>query len=146
MAPNRESVSAQSKKRTNYLLLIFGIILALLFLLAWCRSRPEERREVVERSTEDYTITSFDPNYEDPVALPDLSSGRDGRLTVTPAEVVMTPNVLIGSEAEAPLLLRAENGPIVLMSKELAEKQEGGFDLSGSCMSLDRLKKDEECT
>ena len=60
MAASRESLSAQSKKRTNYLLLAFGVILALLFLLAWCRMQPKQERQVVQRSAEDFTITHLD--------------------------------------------------------------------------------------
>ena len=128
---NRESLSAQSKKRTNYLLLVFGIVLALIFLLAWCRSRPEEKAETVERSTEDYAITSFDPEEKELADMPNLSSRGNAQLVVTPKEIVMVPNVVIGSLAEAPITLRAENGPVLLNSKTLAEKQEDGFVLSG---------------
>ena len=144
MAASRESLSAQSKKRTNYLLLAFGVILALLFLLAWCRMQPKQERQVVQRSAEDFTITSFNGEEGEGAGLPNLSSRGDAQLVVTPSEVVMSPNVVIGSEAEAPILLRAENAPILLISKNLAEKQEDGFILSGSCMSLERLNKDEE--
>ena len=145
MASDKESLSAQSKKRTNYLLLVFGIVLALLFLLAWCRMQPKQEPVTVQRTSEDYTIESFGGTEETESVLPNLSSRGDAQLVVTPSEVVMTPNVVIGSEAEAPLILRAENAPILLESKELAEKQEDGFELSGSCMSLERLAKDEEC-
>ena len=116
MASNRESVSEQSKRKTNYLLLIFGLVLALLFLLAWCRSRPEEKPQVVPRSTENYVIDSFNPDEEPAADLPNFSRG-DAQLVATPMEVVMTPNVVIGSKAEAPIILRAENAPIWLTGK-----------------------------
>ncbi len=146
MATNRESLSAQSKKRTNYLLLVFGLILALLFLLAWCRMQPKQEKRVIQRSPEDFTITSFNGEEETGASLPNLSSRGDAQLVVTPSEVVMSPNVVIGSDAEAPIILRAENAPILLLGKNLAEQQEEGFLLSGSCMEKDRLNKDEECT
>ena len=144
MVSDRESVSEQSKKRTNYLLLIFGIVLALLFLLAWCRSKPEEKKQVVQQTPERYDIESFDPDAESSADLPTFSRG-DAQLIVTPTEVVMTPNVVIGSQAEAPIILRAENAPILLKDKSLAEQQENGFELSGPCMTMERLAKDEEC-
>ncbi|MGN0919154.1 MAG: TrbI/VirB10 family protein [Alphaproteobacteria bacterium] len=146
MAPNRESLSAQSQKRTNYLLLAFGVVLALLFMLAWCRMQPKPEAQVYQQSPVDLTVTSFEGEEEEPADFPNLSSRGDAQLVVTPSEVVMSPNVVIGSEAEAPIILRAENAPILLISKGLAEPQEDGFLLSGSCMSLERLAKDEECT
>ena len=108
--------------------------------------QPKEERQVIQRSAEDFTITSFDGEEGDGAGLPNLSTRGDAQLVVTPAEVVMSPNVVIGSEAEAPIILRAENAPLLLISKNLAEEQEEGFHLSGSCMSLERLNKDEECT
>lgn len=145
MTQNRESVSAQSKRRTNYLLLVFGLVIAVLFLLAWCRMQPKKERQVVPKSSQDYTLTDFDGNTIDEAGLTNLSSRGDAQLVVIPPEMVMSPNVVIGSEAEAPITLRAENAPILLNSKDLAEQQEDGFVLSGSCMNKERLEKDEEC-
>ena len=146
MASNRESLSAQSKRKTNYLLLVFGLVIALLFLLAWCRMQPKQETQRVRRDPGDWTVEPIDPNGTEEAGLPNLSSRGDAQLAVTPSEVVMTPNVVIGSEAEAPIVLKAENAPIRLISKRLIEEQPDGFVLSGSCMEKERLARDEECT
>ena len=145
MADKRESLSEQSKRRTNYLLLVFGIVVFLLFVLAWCRMRPKE--EVVD----DNTAISFNPGLEsingrneDGGNVPSFARG-DAQLIAVPDEVVMTPNVVIGSEAEAPIMLKAQNAPVILESKKLLEEDAEGFVLSGSCMEKNRLAKDEEC-
>ena len=143
MAPNRESLSEQSKKRTNRLLLILGIVLFLLLLLAWCRMRPEPQIQVEQRDNE-FEIISSDPQEIESPSLPNYPRG-DAQLMVVPSEVVMTPNVVIGSEAVAPITLRAANAPIILDEKKLAEDDPEGFVLSGPCMELDRLEKDQEC-
>ena len=64
MASDKESLSAQSKKRTNYLLLVFGIVLALLFLLTWCRMQPKQEPVAVQRTPEGYELGSFDETEE----------------------------------------------------------------------------------
>ncbi len=146
MAPNRESLSAQSKRRTNYLLLVFGLVIALLFLLAWCRMQPKQETQVIRRDPGDFTVEPIDSNGSGEIDLPNFNSRGDAQLIVTPSEVIMTPNVVIGSEAEAPIVLRAKNAPIRLISKKLIEEQPDGFVLSGSCMEKERLPQDEECT
>ena len=146
MASSRESLSAQSKRRTNRLFLVFGLVLAMLFLLVWCRMQPEKKQQVIQRQPDTWIVPSMDPDEPDEATLPSLSSRGDGQLVVTPSEVVMTPNVVIGSEAEAPIILRAENAPILLINMALAEEQKDGFVLSGSCTEKERLIKDEECT
>lgn len=145
MAPsNKESLSAQSKRRTNYLLLVFGLIMLLLFFLAWCQMQPEKKKQTVQQSPENFSITDFDGNEFETVGLPNLSSRGDAQLVITPSSLDAQ-KVVIGSETEWSFILRAENAPILLESKTLAEKQEDGFLLSGPCMSLERLDKDGEC-
>ena len=115
----RESLSAQSKRRNNRLLLVFGFVLAILFLLAWCRMQPEKKQRIIQENPESWIVQSMDPDEPDEATLPSLASRGDGQLVATPSEVVMTPNVVIGSEAEAPIILRAENAPVLLLSKTI---------------------------
>ena len=144
MADNRESLSAQSKKRTNYLLLVLGLIFLLLFLLAWCSVKPAKKETEIPKETTVYKLDPFDTDKDSDATFPNLGGRGDAQLSVTPSEVNM-PKVIIGSDAEVPLILRADNAPILLLKKNLAEEDENGFVLSGPCMEKDRLAKDEEC-
>lgn len=144
MPASRESLSAQSKRRTNYILLAFGLILLLLFLLAWCSMQTEEKKPTVQESSPDWKIVPIDGNGTDPKSLPNLSNRGDAQLVVTPSSLDAQ-KVVIGSDTDWPFVLRAENAPVKLESITLAEKQEDGFVLSGACMEKERLARDEEC-
>ena len=143
MASNRESLSAQSKKRTNYLLLVLGIVFLLIFLLAWCSMKKPKPETVIQREVNDYTYQDWDSNETSDTSMPNFGSRGDAQLTATPTEV--DTKVVIGGEAEVPIVLRADNAPVILLKKSLAEQQEEGFVLSGPCMEKDRLAKDEDC-
>ncbi|MBO7483877.1 MAG: TrbI/VirB10 family protein [Alphaproteobacteria bacterium] len=145
MVNNRESLSEQSKRRTNYLLFGVGSVLLLFFLLAWCSMQPEEKTERPRENPDVFNLyrEGGDPGKD--ADMPVFASQGDAQLIITPREVVMD-KVIIGSEVAHSVVLRAENAPLLLKKKELAEKdQKEGFDLGGSCMSLDRLEKNEEC-
>lgn len=69
---------------------------------------------------------------------------QNAQLSITPSEVNLE-NVILGSQAEAVLVLRAENGPLVFFNKYLAETPKNGFTLSGECMEKTQLDMGQEC-
>ncbi len=139
---SRESLSAQSKKRTNYFLLALGLVFLILFFLAWCSVKPKKEETTIQKDINDFTLHSFDPNETAEASMPNLGGRGDAQLVATPSEVDM-PKVVIGADAEVPVVLRADNAPILLLKKSMAEEQDNGFVLSGPCMEKDRLAKDE---
>lgn len=147
MAQNRKSLSEQSQKRGNLILLIIGIVLMMLFLLALCQMSPKKQ------------------SYHQPEDLPELDSifeplgakkeekglGKsykmgEGRLLIKPNSLKI--DSVVGKVDQADIVLKAENAPILIQYKKLEKADESPFVLSGSCMEdeKDRLDMDEECT
>lgn len=143
MAQNRESLSELSRRRTSWILSVLGLIVLMLFITVLCSMRNKKDKPVVQEDTISYTLEStigdFDSNAHNPAF--DIQGTQ---LVITPTEVSL-PDVILGSQAEAALVLRAENGPLMFLGKALADSSENGFVLSGPCMEKTQLDKGEEC-
>ena len=143
MAQNRESLSELSKRRTSWILSILGLIVLILFITVLCSLRPKKEIEVPRPIDPNYTLEKTTGTSENDGEVPQFGD-QNAQLVVTPSEVVLE-NVVLGSLAESVLVLRAENGPLLLRSKTLAENAEEGFMLSGPCMEKTHLDEGEEC-
>ena len=143
MAQNRESLSEISRRRTSWILTVLGLIVLLLFIMVLCSMGRKKNKNVTPTAIPDYTLESTTTPTDSDSEVP-LFGAQDAHLSVTPNGVSLD-GVVLGSLAEAVLVLRAENGPILLSQKYLAETPENGFVLSGPCMDQKELNKDEEC-
>lgn len=144
MAQNRESLSELSRRRTSWILSILGLIVLLLFIMVLCSMRTKKEAPVVREEAPEYILNSTLGDSESDVKLPEYGT-QDAQLIVTPSEVFLD-NVVLGSQAEAVLVLRAANGPVKISEKYLAEDSETGFTLSGTCMNTTQLDEDQECS
>ena len=144
MATNRESVSEQSRRRTSWILSLLGLIVLILFITVLCSMRKKTAPVVQREERPSFVVQSTigrDTDLDD--TLPSFGS-QNTQLVITPNEVNLE-KVVLGSQAEAVLVLRAENGPLVFLQKYLAETPAGGFTLSGECMEKTQLEEGEEC-
>ena len=128
MVNNKQSLSEQSQRRGNLILLIIGIVLGLLFIVALC--------QMPNKTT---TLPQPDPQIEINTGINRGNRGKnngaepvnwnpgDGRLFVNPTSVSL--DSVVGKSGETEITLKAENAPIKLYSKALSETQEKGFEL-----------------
>ncbi len=144
MATSHESLSAQSKRRTTWILSLFGLLVVILFFVVLCSAPKEQPVDLIQTEpVSANVINTFGDDVSDDDKLPDFSV--DGtQLVVSPQEVAFD-DVVLGATAEATVLLRAENGPLVFVESYLADISEHGFVLSGDCMERTELDVDEEC-
>lgn len=143
MAQNHESLSEQSRRRTSWVLAVSGLIVLILFIMVLCSMRTKKQENVVREELPDFYVEDTLGSSDSDVNMPEFGA-KDAHLVITPPEVSLD-NVVLGSQAEAVLVLRAENGPIMLKKTELAEVSNGGFMLSGDCMEKQQLDQGEEC-
>ena len=129
MAQNRESLSEISRRRTSWILTVLGLIVLLLFIMVLCSMGRKKNKNVTPTAIPDYTLESTTTPTDSDSEVP-LFGAQDAHLSVTPNGVSLD-GVVLGSLAEAVLVLRAENGPILLSQKYLAETPENRFVLSG---------------
>ena len=144
MAQNRESLSEISRRRTSWILFVLGLVVLMLFLAVYCSVRQKKQPTAVRAERPEFKVeNTLGDDSDGDQGLPNFDDAGT-RLVVTPPELAFE-NVVLGSEAEGILVLRAENGPLVFAKKELVHQAENGFELSGSCMEMTHLDRDEEC-
>ncbi len=144
MAENRKSLSEQSKQRTTWILSVMGLIILMLFIVVFCSLRQKEAPVVRQQEQDVFTVTSTldDANNGDS-GIPDWNAEK-AQLIINPAEVDLG-KAILGATAEANVILRAEDAPIVFLQKYLAETTDNGFILTGPCMEKTQLNAGEEC-
>ncbi len=144
MAGSHESLSEQSRRRTSWILSVLGLIVLILFVAVLCSMRKKSTQVVQREDRPSFVVQStFGDDSDFSGTLPEFGV-RNAQLVVTPDNVDLS-QVVLGSQAEAALVLRAENGPLVFLQKYLAEAPEGGFMLTGPCMEKTQLEEGEEC-
>ncbi len=143
MPQNRESLSEQARRRTSWILSVLGLVVLILFIMVWCSVRKKEPPVVPPTPIHPTTVEDTISDSQGGAVMPEFGV-KGAQLVVTPTEISMD-NVVLGSTAEAILVLRAEQGPIRFAKKSLAEITHNGFELSGSCWNQTQLEKGEEC-
>ena len=144
MAGSHESLSEQSRRKTSWILSVLGLVVLILFVTVLCSLRKKETPTVQREERPSFVVQStFGDDSEFNEELPNFGV-QNTQLSVTPESVDLS-QVILGSQAEAVLVLRAENGPLVFLQKYLAETPEGGFILTGPCMEKTQLEEGEEC-
>ena len=143
MAENRSlSSSEQYIKKSNRRLVFAGLGLFLLVFFIWMFTASEQQH-VIPQQPRDFTSDDF-IGYNDPSKTADTLSSGKGRLVSNPAQVDMN-NVVLGSKAEALIVLTAENAPILFQGYELAETQQDGFTIESGCTAGRRIEKGASC-
>ena len=138
------SSSEQYTKKSNRLILWVGLGLLMLSLVAYCSMMGSSG----QRGSVDTPLDTRSDN--DPI-LGGVGSGfetfGDGtaQLVAEPASVRMD-NVVLGSQAEAVVVLTAKNAPVLFLGQELAEQQEDGFTFSGTCQPNMHIAQNESCS
>ncbi len=143
MQGNRgESSSDQYIKKSNRWLMFLGIgfIVACIFALS------------LFSGGSDTTKGDTPLDYRNDLDTVDGDTGGDVNLfargnavlKITPPQVDMN-NVVIGSQVEAIVTLKAENTPIIFLGMNLAEEQPDGFKLESSCEPNSSLAVDATC-
>lgn len=144
MAENRGlSSSEQYIKKSNRKLFLFGVGLFVLFLIA-VAFIPGGEKQVAPQKGYDFEV---EKEFERTSGVEDASLlpyGSNARLVPNPEQVNMT-NVVLGSKAEALIVLTAENAPILFLGAELAETQQDGFTLESTCTPNMQLAKGANC-
>ena len=143
MAKIRKSVSEESLSRTNWLFLIVGLILVLLFLLVWCSRQGESNGIPMDEPTRRWDTPGLNSEGRAPKPY-DLDSDGDAELEVYPNPVTFE-KIRVGSLAEVVVTVKAKNAGILLDVPRLLVTQENGFDLGGSCSSIATLPKGKSC-
>ncbi len=144
MADRHESLSEQSKRRTSWILSVLGLVVLILFVVVLCSQRKQETQVVQRDDRPSFVVGStFGDESSIDEKLPSFGV-QNAQLVVTPSEVDLA-QVVLGSQAEAVLVLRAEKGPLMFSKKYLAVTPEGGFMLSGDCMETTQLEEGAEC-
>lgn len=143
MAENRSlSSSEQYIKKSNRRLVFAGLGLFLLVFFIWIFT-ASEKQEVIPQQPRDFTSDDF-VGFNDPNKGADALSSGKGRLVSNPAQVEMN-NVVLGSKAEALIVLTAENAPILFQGYELAETQQDGFTIESGCTPGGRIETGASC-
>ncbi len=144
MAQNRASLSQQTQRRSNRILLIIGLMLLLAFMLALCRmsAKKAPQNYVQEGGPSGVDVIIGTPEEEGDVA-PVFRRG-DGELKIIPDNKVVMEKVVLGSVSKKTLTLRAENAGVKILSKSFDTK-DVPFQLSGDCMEKDVLPNGESC-
>ncbi len=144
MATSHESLSEQSSRRTSWILSVLGLVILILFVAVLCSMRKKNVQVEQRDERPSFVVQSTfgdDSGFNE--ELPGFGT-QNAQLSVTPSGVDLS-QVILGSQAEATLVLRAENGPLVFLQKYLAEAPEGGFMLAGPCVEKTQLEEGEEC-
>lgn len=136
------SSSEQYIKKSNRRLLFIGLGIGLLFLIV-AGLLSQRQKAAPEESVISYELNDFERRNR---ATGDIASfpGATAELTAEPASVNMD-NVILGSNAEALITLTAKNAPIVFLGRELAEAQQDGFMLEGSCQPNTTIETGKNC-
>jgi len=143
MAEKNTSLGEKSKKRSNRILFLVG--LALVFLgLAYCGMTGNFYGQRSAEKPLDWTSDNdvrTDPTRGD---FDDFRPG-EGILEAQPSSVEMN-GVVLGSQAESIVTLTARQMPILFIGMELAEVQQDGFIIGGTCEPNRIISKDDNCT
>jgi len=140
---NTDSLSEQYVKKSNRWFFFLGIGLLIVFMLILLvrRVKPEQQEML---SPVDYATPDVD--LFTTVPLPSVDDQAEALLKVQPDTITME-NVMVGTNAEIPIMITAEKGNIILLDVEMAEVQKDGFDIDmGTCQKDMRLAKGTSCT
>ncbi|MBR5130072.1 MAG: hypothetical protein IKV03_02475 [Alphaproteobacteria bacterium] len=144
MAENRNlSSSEQYIKKSNLKMFLIGLGLFLAFLISYALI-PSETKEVKPEKEHSFIVDPEfvrDPNASNTDALP----GEGGAKLVPNPDKVEMNNVVLGSKAEALIVLTAQNAPILIRGWDLAETQQDGFKIETTCVLDKPLPKDASC-
>ncbi len=146
MADNRrQSSSEQYVKKSNRMLLFFGLFVLLGALIGLGFMSGNQQQREVE--------TDIGYGHDDPlsgetasVTEGDIFARGNAQLRVEPSVVDMA-NVVIGSTVEAVVSLRAENTAIRISEINFAEEQTDGFTIKTNCpLAETALGQNETCS
>ncbi|MBR6674324.1 MAG: hypothetical protein IKL32_00165, partial [Alphaproteobacteria bacterium] len=144
MAENRSlSSSEQYIKKSNRRLLFIGLGLLLAFLIALALIPSKQTK----RQQEEISITGVSDVFGEKSGMEAkgvLPYGDNVKLVPNPDKVEMN-NVVLGSKAEALIVLTAKNAPILFRGWDLAETQQDGFSIETTCVPNKSLAIDESC-
>ena len=144
MAENRSlSSSEQYIKKSNRRLLFIGLGLLLAFLIALALIPSKQ----TSQQQEDISITGVSDVFGEKSGMEAkgvLPYGENVKLVSNPDKVEMN-NVVLGSKAEALIVLTAKNAPILFREWDLAETQQDGFSIETTCVPSKPLAIDETC-
>lgn len=144
MAENRSlSSSEQYVKKSSRRLLFLGLGLGILFIIALALI-PGGEKKVTPQKSYDYNVESEFEKASGVSKASLLPYGSDARFAPNPAQVNMT-NVVLGSKAEALIVLTAEKAPILFLGMELAETQQDGFTLESTCVPNTQIAQGSSC-
>lgn len=144
MAENRSlSSSEQYIKKSNRRLLFIGLGLLLAFLIALALIPSKQ----TTKAREDISITGVSDVFGEKSGVEAkgvLPYGDNVKLVPNPDKVEMN-NVVLGSKAEALIVLTAKNAQILFRGWDLAETQQDGFSIETTCVPNKPLAIDESC-
>ena len=144
MAEKNASLTERSKKRSNGFWLLLGLALLIIGGMAYMGLQGGYYGQRVAEQPVDLTN---DPDSGIKKTSGDFDEFRSGEgfLEASPTSVDMN-GVVLGSQAEAIVTLTAKQVPIQFIGMELAEEQDGGFLLAGSCEPNKVIPKDGTCS
>lgn len=144
MAENRSlSSSEEYIKKSNRKMLFIGLGLLVLFLFALMLI-PTGGQQVKPEKDPIYIV---DDQFTQSAAPDDTSAlqyGDGAKLVPNPDKVEMN-NVVLGSKAEALIVLTAQQAPIVFRGLELAEQQQDGFTVETTCGVNTTIAQGKSC-
>ena len=144
MADKSTSSGEQYKKKSNRFLWLLGLGLIILAGVAYCSlsggngGRPQFEENYDWTSNKDTRLQNTKGDFDE------FRMGS-GVLEAQPSSVVME-GVVLGSHAEAIVTLTARQVPIQFIGMELAEEQQDGFKIEGTCEPNKVIQKDSSCT
>ena len=136
------SSSEQYIKKSNRRLLLIGLGIGLLFLII-VGVLSNRQTAAPEETAISYEIDDFERRNRAPGEIATFA-GATAELVAEPSAVSMD-GVILGSNAEAIITVTAKNAPIVFLGRELAEAQQDGFVLEGTCQPNTSLAVDKSC-
>ncbi|MDY6407792.1 MAG: hypothetical protein SPL08_03715, partial [Pseudomonadota bacterium] len=144
MADNNASLNERSKKRSNRIWFLLGLALIILTLVLIAGLQGGYRGQRTAEQPVDLTSDNDPRLGQTPNEFNRFGSG-EGYLEANPTTVEMN-GVVLGSAAEAVVTMTAKRGKILFIGMELAEEQEGGFLLAGTCEPNKVIQPDNSCT
>ncbi len=137
------SSSEQYIKKSNRLLVILSLVVFVVFAFLGLTLCSGGRNTEVEETPLNY-INALDSTPGSTGGDVNLFARGNAMLKVTPEQVDMN-NVVIGSQVEAIVTIKAENTPIIFLGMSLAEEQPDGFKVESSCEPNASLAVDSSC-
>ena len=146
----KELLSASDRylKKTNRIVLIVGLVMALAFLIGLL-SLIDLGGRGVEDTDPDLTATvdpfaALNTGNNAPIALPTAPAEGSAKLEAKPEALVLDP-VVLGTKAESVITLIATGGKIRIVSVDLEEPQQDGFSYESKCEPNQVLSADATC-